>query len=429
MTHKMKPGFKNWNGYREPTGGQSDSASLPTAIYNNVDLDKIKIKPYNPYVNHDVENETQPDFALKAHLARSQMRATHTPMNSISQETSHQPSPSFIPQPQQPQHPHSVGASPTLGLSVVQNTSSEGSPFLQPPQPQYNAPANLSVSPSPSNPPVQNTYYNPAPQHIILQGTQIPYTVTAQQFSPLPQPQPQYQPTASPGRSMSRFGGSPSATHRNSSPSPDPGNVSVYPQASTVNEGLEKTRRMQTEIELQQELLVQIEEKKRKKEEEIRKKKLQDIMDEERVRRENEEFDRLHSTKYTKLEHRNLNLSMATDREKNRSQSPDKLHSSTTFHSTASPDVLKISTLKGSSKRPRTPVEEVERRMKMEARDQHRIEMEERVIRDLPSQVKVQISESVTDELKRMRTGFLLEQNKISDQLTGLKVPLLPTSL
>ena len=53
-----------------------------------------------------------------------------------------------------------------------------------------------------------------------------------------------------------------------------------------------------------------------REEEEKLRKKLEDEQEEDRIRRENEEFARKNGIKSDKLESRNLNLSMATERDK-----------------------------------------------------------------------------------------------------------------
>ena len=217
---------------------------------------------------------------------------------------------------------------------------------------------------------------------------------------------------------LNPYGSSPLlATNRQLSPAPiDFTRLTVFPQAATINEGIEKSRKLHTELELQKELLVQIEEKKKREEEERRKKKLQEILDEERIRRENEEFERLYGVKYQKLEPRNLNLSIATGLDKSRLK--DKTQ--TEFYTTQ--DVIKISPGKSSIKRPRTPIEEVERRMRLEELDKQRIEMSQQIVRELPTEVQKQISKTIAEELRNMRVGFISEQQHLTDQIVNLRV-------
>lgn len=254
-------------------------------------------------------------------------------------------------------------------------------------------------------------------QVLNLNGSQIPYAVnlsnlqlpqqpqnTGQQLLPLPT-----NPFSSPMLNTN--------TNRLHTPATiDFARLTAFPQAATLNEGLEKTRKLQTELELQKELLVQIEEKKRREEEEKRKKKLQDILDEERIRKENEEFERLYGIKYQKLETRNLNLSMAKDLEKS------KLRDRTHVDFYTSQDTLKLSPGRASTKRPRTPIEEVERRMRLEELDRQRIEMSQQIVRELPNEVQKQISKTISEELRNMRVGFITEQQNLTDQIVSLRV-------
>lgn len=221
------------------------------------------------------------------------------------------------------------------------------------------------------------------------------------------------QNTAANSIQYSTSGTSPDFTARVLTPgNQDSGRPILVPQANTLNEELEKTRKLQTTLELQRDLLAQIEDKKRRDEEEKRQKKLQDILDEERIRRENEEFQRLYGTKFDKLEPRNLNLSFVAkkDRDKNR----------VSFYE--SQDVLKISPGKSPSKRPRTPIEEVERRSRLEELARSRINVSLETVRDLPAEVHKQISKTIADELKNLRVGFIGEQQRLSNELLNLRV-------
>lgn len=171
----------------------------------------------------------------------------------------------------------------------------------------------------------------------------------------------------------------------------------MFPQAKTVNEALEKTRKHNTGLELQKELLAQIEERKRRDEEERRSRKMQDILDEERIRRENEEYERAYSIKHTKLEPRNLNVSLFTTKGKGGR-----------FGGTG-----ELST-----------IDEYRHQLTLEDVRRQKTQNSEFFI-----ELQKEIKKAVANELKELKLGCSSTQEEFSDELSSLKVHVSPPFL
>lgn len=164
----------------------------------------------------------------------------------------------------------------------------------------------------------------------------------------------------------------------------------MFPQAKTVNEALEKTRKHNTGLELQKELLAQIEERKRRDEEERRSRKMQDILDEERIRRENEEYERAYSIKHTKLEPRNLNVSLFTTKGKGgRFGGAGEL----------------------------STIDEYRHQLTLEDIRRQKTQNSEFFI-----ELQKEIKKAVANELKELKLGCSSTQEEFSDELSSLKV-------
>lgn len=171
----------------------------------------------------------------------------------------------------------------------------------------------------------------------------------------------------------------------------------MFPQAKTVNEALEKTRKHNTGLELQKELLAQIEERKRRDEEERRSRKMQDILDEERIRRENEEYERAYSIKHTKLEPRNLNVSLFTTKGKGgRFGGAGEL----------------------------STIDEYRHQLTLEDIRRQKTQNSEFFI-----ELQKEIKKAVANELKELKLGCSSTQEEFSDELSSLKVHVSPPFL
>lgn len=188
---------------------------------------------------------------------------------------------------------------------------------------------------------------------------------------------------------------------------------SAFPQGG--GGGNEKTRRMRAHLELQRELLMQIEEKKRREEFEKREKKLQDLMDEERVRRENEEFNRIHGLVSDKLAAKNLHLSMATG--------PERKGGRATVQNN-----LDVSVQLTSPTRTNAPMQQTKSSLEdLRVIDElssgrPKVEIEQKIIKELPIEVEKQVQRVVDEELRQLRAHFAHEQQGIGHELLNLKV-------
>ena len=200
----------------------------------------------------------------------------------------------------------------------------------------------------------------------------------------------------------------------------------VLPQNNKAADEMEKARKRQVELNIQQELLVQMEQKKIRDLEKKHREKMEDLMEEERIRKEREEFERSQlDAANPKLEAKNLALSM--DFEKmNRMKS----HAKKTNHQmdnsilpNETDQSFKLSPiLKKSQARPRTPIEDVEQQMRENDFSRSKIEVEQRIIKELPIEVERKVHLAIEDELKNLRHSFSSEQQALNHQLLDLRV-------
>lgn len=219
-------------------------------------------------------------------------------------------------------------------------------------------------------------------------------------------------------RYTSSFSASPEKTgysHSNySTYSPDVQKLTILPEANPAAEKLDKAKRFQNELELRKELLIQMEERKKREEEAKRKNRLEEVMQEEKIKKEVSEFERVYGVKYEGLEARNLNLSLASELERERALKKKK-------DLFAALDTLKPYARKPTKKRPRTPIEEVERLLKLEKVDIKKVENPQQLIQKIPYAISKQINEFVDQGLNPFRGEMQEEQKKLSLQVAALQ--------
>ena len=193
--------------------------------------------------------------------------------------------------------------------------------------------------------------------------------------------------------------------------------MSILPESNPSDEKLDRAKKFQSELELRKELLVQIEERKQREDEQKRKEKMEAAMEDEKIRKEIQEFERVYGVKYVGLETRNLNLSLASELERAKALARKK-------NLFASLDTLKPTPRKPSKKRPRTPIEEVERFLKLEKPDLTKVVNSQQILQKIPYAIKKQIDELVEDGLAPAKEEIDEEQKHLNSQIAVLQVLL-----
>jgi hypothetical protein len=187
-----------------------------------------------------------------------------------------------------------------------------------------------------------------------------------------------------------------------------------FPLVNDTKESLEKQKRIHKYLENQKELLLQIEEKKRKKAEEEARRKEEEAREEERIRRENAEM--MKQDENDAMWRRNLMESISFENKKLAKQK------GMLTQDTASTFVIQDSKKTNKGKRARTPIEEVEARMRLEQLEKERVTVEERIIKELPIEVEKTIHSTVENELSDIKKEIIFQQQNLHDQILELKV-------
>jgi len=186
-----------------------------------------------------------------------------------------------------------------------------------------------------------------------------------------------------------------------------------YPVFDEANAKDAKLKKMHAHIELQNDLLKQMEHKKMQKEAEDLKKKLQDELEDARIRRENDEMKRKDDNEVTKRKEMFEKLQ----------QENEKLSAN-----------FVVSKKKFNPKRPRTPIEEVEERIRLEnlaklgistvasTTSGGQAETDREYVRDYPLGVAKHVELAVENEVLGLKKNWDVQQHVLADQLLEIKV-------
>jgi len=189
-----------------------------------------------------------------------------------------------------------------------------------------------------------------------------------------------------------------------------------YPVFDEANAKDAKLKKMHAHIELQNDLLKQMEHRKMQKEADGLKKKLQDELEDVRIRRENDEMKRKDDDEAT--------------RKKDMFDRLQKENEKLSAH-------FVVSKKKFNPKRPRTPIEEVEERIRLEnlsklgitiksdAQSAAATETDRDYVRNYPLGVAQHVELAVENQVLGLKKNWDVQQHVLADQLLEIKRKLL----
>jgi hypothetical protein len=360
----------------------------------------VNIKPHNPFVN---SYEPLSNFSLKARLARNNMFPQYGGNGFASPQISHKT-------------PRADYNSNKNYQSLDLQNLEPMNPTLPFQTPQYN-PSNHFSFPTQNTPQSGGSFNFPQiyPMPVPVIYMQHPTQVSGHGQDPyFPQPggdQMSYG-TRKPDNVMITRGDDRIESFKGNA---DKFVDAPYPQTDKFDDSLGKQKTMHKHLENQRDLLIQIEEKKRQKAEEVARKKEEEAREDERVRRENAEMLKTDETEWR----RNLSESLNAENKKLAKQKQMQNQQQDTTMSVSFE--LNEKKKRNNGKRVRTPIEEVEARVKREQLDRERVTVEERIIKELPIEVERTIQSTVEHEITDMKKEIIYQQQNFHEQLLDLK--------